>query len=198
MTGALHWPSVRQCMLPISETIWLNASGRKSANCRNATGRWPANARPTAVPTIVDSDNGAFMTRCGCSVLSPFVTPNTSPLGSSMSSPNNTTRLSVLQMVSQYLAQRIAHRQRAFAKVSAAFLRRMSQFDRQGPLGGEHGGGFGTGGGLGFRRGHSLLDLLVESTPAWPASTPRSTRYCSNRAIGSPYWQARRISSVSR
>ena len=30
-----------------------------------ATGRWPANARPMAVPMIVDSDNAEFFTRPG-------------------------------------------------------------------------------------------------------------------------------------
>ena len=45
-------------MLPSSEAIWLKASGRKSANWRNATGRSPARARPIEMPTIVDSLSG--------------------------------------------------------------------------------------------------------------------------------------------
>ena len=91
-TGADHWPSVRQWMVASSDAIWLNASGRKSANCTMATGRPPASARPIAVPTMVDSLSAALVTRPGKSVESPRVRPNTSPFGSSMSWPSSETR----------------------------------------------------------------------------------------------------------
>ena len=91
-TGADHRPSVRQCMVASSEAIWLNARGRKSANCTIAMGRPPARARPIEVPTMVDSLSGALVTLPGNRVDSPRVMPNTSPLGSSMSCPSTDTR----------------------------------------------------------------------------------------------------------
>ena len=86
-TGTEVCQSVRQCIVANSLTIWLYAVGMKSANCMKATGRWPTMARPMAAPMMVDSLNGEFITRPGNRVLSPLVTPNTSPLGSSISSP---------------------------------------------------------------------------------------------------------------
>jgi hypothetical protein len=87
ITGARQPPQVRQSMVASSLASWLNASGTKSANCRKATGRPPARARPIEVPTMVDSLSGEFATRPGNARVSPRVTPNTSPLGSSISSP---------------------------------------------------------------------------------------------------------------
>ena len=94
MTGASQPPSVRQNILPSSEIIWLKAMGRKSANCRKATGRFPARASPQLIPTIEASASGEFLTLPGYSVVNPRVTPKTSPFGSSISSPKSTTRLS--------------------------------------------------------------------------------------------------------
>ena len=89
-------------------TIWSIASSEKLIVISSTTGRSPAIAAPTPIPTIVFSEIGVSRTRFSPnSSSSPAVTLK-APWKTPMSSPMRKTRLVALHLLAQRLVERLA------------------------------------------------------------------------------------------
>jgi hypothetical protein len=132
--------------------IWLKASGMKSANCRNATGRWPTSARPIAVPTIVDSVSGRIAHAAGKARREAAGDAEDVALGVLDVLAEQEHALVVAEVLAQHRVECLAHRERR-ARAVAAILVFFLEAGGVGRLGSAGGLGAGLGAGLRSRFG---------------------------------------------